>query len=67
MGSLSIWHWLIVLIILIVLMGVPLIYVPAVRKAGFSGWWVVLSFIPAGGLVLLWIFAFARWPAEPDR
>ncbi|TAM18742.1 MAG: hypothetical protein EPN65_05820 [Pandoraea sp.] len=64
MGSLSIWHWLIVFILVL---GVPLIYVPAVRKAGFSGWWVVLTWVPVVGLVLLWIFAFARWPAEPDR
>lgn len=64
MGSLSIWHWLIVFILVLV---VPLIYVPAVRKAGFSGWWVVLTWVPVVGLVLLWIFAFARWPAEPDR
>lgn len=61
MGSLSIWHWLIVFIILV------LIFVPAVRKAGFSGWWVVLSLVPVIGLVLLWVFAFAKWPAHPDR
>lgn len=63
MGGLSIWHWLIIFILLCF----NLIYIPAVRKAGFSGWWVVLSVVPIVGLVLLWIFAFIRWPAQPDR
>lgn len=44
-----------------------LIFIPAVRKAGFSGWWAVASIIPVVGIVLLWIFAFARWPAQPER
>ena len=63
MHMLSIWHWL----VLLVLLCMNLIYVPAVRKAGFSGWWVVLSVVPVVGLVLLWAFAFARWPAQPER
>lgn len=63
MGGLSIWHWSIVSLLLLL----NLIYIPAVRKAGFSGWWVVLSMVPIVGLVLLWMFAFARWPAQPER
>jgi hypothetical protein len=63
MSTFSFWHWPILLILLCM----NLIYVPAVRKAGFSGWWVVVSVVPIVGLVLLWIFAYARWPAQPDR
>jgi len=44
-----------------------LVLTPAVRKAGFSGWWVMLALLPPIGIVLLWIFAFAKWPAYPDR
>ena len=35
-----------------------------IRKAGFSGWWIILTFIPVVNLVLLWIFAFTDWPAQ---
>ncbi len=64
MGGLSIWHWSIVFLLLF---GQSVIYIPAVRKAGFSGWWAVLATVPIVGLILLWVFAYARWPAEPDR
>jgi len=63
MGAFSIWHWL----ILSVLVCLNLIYIPALRKAGFSGWWALLSVLPVVNIVLLWIFAFARWPAQPER
>jgi hypothetical protein len=54
-------------LVLLLLLALNLIYIPAVRKAGFSGWWVVLSIVPIVGLVLLWVFAFAQWPAQPER
>lgn len=44
-----------------------LLFIPAVNKAGFSGWWVVLAMVPIVGLVLLWIFAYTKWPGQPDR
>lgn len=63
MGSFSIWHWMIVVILL-----VPnLMFIPAVKKTGFSASWVVLSFIPIVGCVLLWVWAYTKWPSEPER
>ena len=48
------------LIILSVLLAVP--FVRILRRAGRSGWWVLLLFIPAvGWLVLPWVIAFMRW------
>lgn len=64
MGSLSIWHWLIVLIYLFIFI------VPAWRiasKAGFSGAWSLLMIVPLVNLILIWIFAFVRWPAVRDQ
>ena len=63
MGSFSIWHWLIVIILFLP----NLFFIPAVKKAGFSGWWAALSLVPVFGLVLLWVFAYAKWPSYPDR
>jgi uncharacterized membrane protein YhaH (DUF805 family) len=33
------------------------------QRTGFSGWWCLLSLIPAVGFILLWYFAYAEWPA----
>jgi len=43
-----------------------LFFIPAVRKAGFSPWWVAVALIPGVGILLLWVFAFAEWPVETD-
>ena len=61
MESFSVWHWLIVLIWIAAFM------VPAWRiasKAGFSGALSLLLLIPLVNIVLIWIFAFIRWPVE---
>ena len=63
MGSVSISEWLFVIIIFLT----NLLFIPAVKKAGFSGWWVALSLVPVVGLVLLWVFAYSKWPSCPDR
>jgi uncharacterized membrane protein YhaH (DUF805 family) len=59
MGSLSIWHVLIVVIIAVVFL-YP--YVRILRQAGYSGWWVLILFVPLVNLVMLWVFALSRWP-----
>ena len=64
MGGLSLWHWVVVLLTLFIFL-FPVIKIP--RKAGYSGWWVLLWFVPIGNIVALWIFAFAEWPALRER
>lgn len=43
-----------------------LLFVPLfalLRKTGQSFWWLLLLLLPIlGGIILLWIIAFARWP-----
>jgi hypothetical protein len=59
MGSFSLWHWLIVLLIIVI------IYYPIykiIRRAGFSGWWVLVSFVPVVNVIAIWFFAFCKWP-----
>jgi len=64
MGSISIWHWLIVFF---VLAAVAIPTAKILGKAGFSKWWTILAFIPWLNLAALWVFAFVQWPATPDR
>lgn len=61
MGSMSIWHWLIILLVFSTYI-VPVWRI--VSKAGYSGVWSFLSFIPVLNLIMLWVFAFSRWPNE---
>ena len=60
-GSLSLWHVVIFLIGFLIFI-VP--YVMIIRKAGYSGWWVLVTFVPLINLIMLWVFALARWPVE---
>jgi uncharacterized membrane protein YhaH (DUF805 family) len=59
MGGFSLWHWIIVLLMLVVIIWLP---VRILNKAGYSGWWVLLALIPVVNIVALWLFAFADWP-----
>jgi hypothetical protein len=34
-----------------------------IRRTGHSGWWLLAGLIPVLNLIMLWVFAFARWPA----
>ena len=36
--------------------------VKVVTKAGYSGWWVLITLIPLVGFVMALVFAFADWP-----
>lgn len=59
MGSISIWHWLIV----ITWFFLPLIPIATIlKKAGFSPAWALLWLVPVGNLIGLFVFANARWP-----
>jgi hypothetical protein len=60
--------WVKGLIILAVFFAIN--YLPFIRifqKAGRTGWWAVLMFIPVINVILLWIFAFSKWPALDQR
>ncbi|CAE6969671.1 hypothetical protein [Paraburkholderia domus] len=61
MGSLSIWHWLIVLLVIAFYL-FPLTRI--LKKAGFSGWFCLLAVVPLVNLLAFWAFAFIEWPVE---
>jgi uncharacterized membrane protein YhaH (DUF805 family) len=61
MGSLGPVHWIIVLAV-IALFAIPVSKI--LRKAGYSGWWTILAFIPGVSMIFLWVFAFSTWPRD---
>jgi uncharacterized membrane protein YhaH (DUF805 family) len=52
--------WLIIIAIILA-MFYP--YIRILRRAGFSGWWFLVMFVPIVNMVMIWVFAFAKWPA----
>ena len=39
------------------------VHVRILHKAGYSGWWVLLLFLPVVNVIMIWVFAFAEWPS----
>ena len=60
MGAVSVWHMIIVLVMLA--SNLPAYW--AIRKTGWSGWWFLLLYLGPLGLIFLWVLAFAKWPGE---
>ena len=62
-GALGIWHSLMIVVWICILL------IPAwriVKKAGFNGALSLLILVPFLNIVLLWVFAFRKWPVERD-
>lgn len=60
MGSFSIWHWLILLLLFLPIWPAWRIC----RRSGFAGPLGILIVVPILGLILTWVFAFIDWPIE---
>ena len=60
--SFSIWH------LIVAAFWVAIFLVPGwriVSKAGFHGAWSLLLLVPVLNVLLIWVFAFVRWPTRP--
>ena len=67
MGSFSVIHWLIALLVIAPV--AALMVVPAWRilqRAGHNGAWALLMLVPVLGFVVLWVLAFSKWPNDKD-
>jgi hypothetical protein len=52
----------------LILAGIVIVIIPTwfiCKKAGFSPWLSLLTLIPLGGLILLYVLAFAEWKVVP--
>jgi uncharacterized membrane protein YhaH (DUF805 family) len=59
-GHMDVWLSLIYFLLFAVIFLFPIMKI--LQKAGYSGWWCVLTMVPLLNLILLWVFASARWP-----
>ena len=37
-------------------------WIKIISKAGYSGWWVLIAFVPIANVVMFLVFAFSDWP-----
>jgi hypothetical protein len=59
--------FILVFLLVVILLHVLLMIVPSfmiLRKMGYSGWWVLLNYVPFGTVIGLWVLATAGWPVE---
>ncbi|MFQ5938989.1 MAG: hypothetical protein ACE5KL_02830 [Alphaproteobacteria bacterium] len=64
MEGFSIWHWLVVVMVVAIFVALPAwMTVRILSKAGRSSLWCLLLFVPVVNIVMVWVFAFALWPA----
>ena len=62
MGGLSIWHWLVLAIVVAWAVAVAKI----LKRLGFNPVWAIFSIFPPVSLLGIWMIALADWPLE-DR
>jgi uncharacterized membrane protein YhaH (DUF805 family) len=58
-------HHLLIVIAILALYFLPIVKI--LQKAGYSGWWCLIVFVPLVNIVMLYVFAFANWPSLRDR
>jgi hypothetical protein len=34
-----------------------------IQRAGYSGWWILVTFVPILNVLAFWYFAFGPWPS----
>ncbi len=59
MHTMSLWYWLVVIAVFV---GAIYPYVRILHRTGYSAWWLLTMFVPGVNLIMLWVFAFAKWP-----
>ena len=62
MGSLSPIHWLVLVIEIGLLIAGIIASVRILRRLGYSGWWFLLTFVPIGNIIGIWMLSKADWP-----
>ena len=41
-------------------------YIKIITRAGYSGWWVLIMFVPIVNIIMLLVFAFKEWPIQRE-
>ncbi|UQX87887.1 DUF805 domain-containing protein [Jatrophihabitans telluris] len=41
-------------------------YVRIIRRAGYSGWWILAGLVPLLNVIMMLLFAFKEWPIQRE-
>ena len=63
-GDISIWSLVLILVIALLLLLPAFVCWPIAKRAGYSKWWPLLMCLPMLNVILVWFFAFSKWPIE---
>ncbi|MGA2037037.1 MAG: hypothetical protein ABSH04_05570, partial [Acidimicrobiales bacterium] len=55
---------LFLIIYLVMLVVSVLAAIQIITKAGYSGWWFLVSLVPVVNYIMFLVFAFSKWPIE---
>lgn len=56
LGGIIILAWIITLIA----------QIKIISKAGYSGWWILVTFVPVLNVIMFFVFAFSEWPVRRE-
>lgn len=62
MEDYSLWQAVVALLVWWLVIGWP--GAKILSRMGFSGWWILLAFVPIANIIGIWILATKPWPAE---
>jgi hypothetical protein len=56
------------MVFLVIELGISVLTIVAgvkvISKAGYSGWWVLITLVPIVNFVMFLVFAFSKWPVH---
>ncbi|HZI83395.1 MAG TPA: hypothetical protein VFF44_05735 [Casimicrobiaceae bacterium] len=67
MPSFGMWHLLALVVFALLVWAFVAVFGRIVNRAGYSRWWLLTMLVPVLNLIMLWVFAFADWPATKLR
>ena len=67
MHSFGLWHWFGLIALVLVVWAFVAVFGRILNRAGYSRWWLLTAVVPLVNLIMLWVFAFAVWPAARPR
>jgi hypothetical protein len=60
--------YLVLMVFLVIELGIGVLtivaWVKVITKAGYSGWWFLISLVPVVNFVMFLVFAFSKWPVQ---
>jgi len=63
----SLWHLIALVVFALLVWAFVAVFGRILNRAGYSRWWLLTMVVPVLNLIMLWVFAFASWPAMRPR